>query len=177
MQCATLKRKSFDCDDLEEAKEMIEAARAALARAREHPPDDPKEAASAIGKARVAVDRHTEYAAKIVALMTNKAIIRSAKLANDTIVFDIARSQSNDHNEGRQFSRQSEDMRRKAKKAASKAVSFAKANMLELAEHLTGGDVRLQPSGMPVFTLQCTDDEQVPGCSALEDYDRFGRLC
>jgi hypothetical protein len=174
MQNATLKRKRFGSDDLEDAKEMIEAARAALTYAKENPVEDQEEAATAVIKARVELNGHIEHAAKIVALLANKEIIKSAKLANETIAFDIARSQSKDAGESRQFSRQSEDMRRKAKRAASKAVDVAKANMPELDEHLAGGDVRLRPSGLPVFTLQCIDDDYIPGCSALDDYDRRG---
>ena len=169
MQNATLKRKRFGGDDLEDAKDMIEAARAALTNAKAV--DDP----TAVIKARIALTSHIEHAAKIVALLANKEIIKSAKLANETIAFDIARSQSKDPDESRQFSRQSEDMRRKAKRAASKAVALAKDNMPELDEQLAGGDVRLHPSGLPVFTLQCIDDDYIPGCSALDDYDRCGR--
>ena len=173
MQNATLKRKRFGSDDLEDAKDMIETARAALTYAKENPVDDQKDA---VMKARIALNSHIEHAAKIVALLANKEIIKSAKLANETIAFDIARSQSKDAGESRQFSRQSEDMRRKAKRAASKAVDVAKTNMPELDEHLAGGDVRLRPSGLPVFTLQCIDDDYIPGCSALDDYDRCGRF-
>ena len=172
MQNATLKRKRFGADDLEDAKDMIEEARAALTRAKAV--DDPKE--DAVIKARIALNRHVEHAAKIVALLANKEIIRSAKLANETIALDIARCQSKDPDESRQFSRQSEDARRKAKRAANKAVAVAKANMPELDEHLAGGDMRLGPSGLPVFTLQCIDDDYIPGCSALDDYDRCGRF-
>ena len=170
MQNATLKRKRFFADDLEDAKDMIETARAALTRAKAA--DDPQE----VIKARIALNGHVEHAAKIVALLANKEIIRSAKLANETIALDIARCQSKDPNESRQFSRQSEDARRKAKRAANKAAVVAKANMPELDEQLAGGDVRLGPSGLPVFTLQCVDDDYIPGCSALDDYDRCGRF-
>jgi hypothetical protein len=133
-------------------------------------------ALKAIHKAQDDIGQGVEHAARVAALITNKAIIKAAKLANVSIISDIKRYQCTDLEERIKLGRHTDALKKKAKAAANKAVVFATKNMPDRTMYIAGRDVMLNYNAMPVYLIQHRDDSFSPECYELDRHNERNRI-